>query len=260
MTLPKIVTLDIETAPLEAYVWGLFDQNVGLNQIKTEWAILSFAAKWLGDEEVIYEDTFRQRNKLDDRRLLKKLWKILDEADIVIAQNGKKFDLRKINARFLLAGLPPYSPVKVIDTMLEARRHFALTSNRLEWLSTYLSTTKKRKHEEFPGFELWKEYLKGNPRAAEVMRLYNADDVISTEEVYLRIRPWLQGQPNFGAYGDQEEGEVCPNCGGNHVIRKGERTTQVGVYARYRCVDCGSWSRGRVMLNSKAHRKTILVN
>lgn len=257
----RIVTIDIETSPLESYTWGLFDQNVGLNQIKTEWAILSFAAKWLGDENVIYEDTFHQRNKLDDRKLLKRLWKILDEADIVIAQNGKKFDIRKINARFLLAGLPPYSPIKVIDTMLEARKNFALTSNRLEWLSTYLASTQKRKHEEFPGFELWREYLRGNPRAAEVMKLYNIDDVISTEEVYMRIRPWITGHPNMGAY-DDEDGEIekCPNCGGYHVVRKGTRTTQVGVYARYRCSDCGAWSRGRVMLNSKAHRKTILVN
>lgn len=260
MTQLKIVTIDIETSPLEAYTWGLFDQNIGLNQIKTEWAILSFAAKWLGEEEVIYRDTFGQRNRLDDRRLLKSLWKILDEADIVIAQNGKKFDIRKINARFLLAGLPPYSPIKIIDTMLEARKNFALTSNRLEWLSTYLTATQKRKHEEFPGFELWREYLRGNPRAAEVMRLYNIDDVVSTEEVYVRIRPWITGHPNFGAYGAQEQGQVCPNCGGTHVIRKGTRTTQVGVYARYRCVTCGAWSRGRKMLNSKEQRDTLLVN
>ena len=49
---PKILCFDIETLPLESYTWGLFDQNVGLNQIKTDWAALSIAAKWLGEDEV----------------------------------------------------------------------------------------------------------------------------------------------------------------------------------------------------------------
>lgn len=256
----KVLTLDIETSPLQAYVWGLFDQTVGLNQIKEEWCILSYAAKWLGNDEVIYRDNSRQRNKEDDRRLVKDLWNLLDKADIVIGQNAKRFDVRKINARFLLLGYPPPSPYKIIDTMVEARRHFALTSNRLEWLSDKLTPTKKEKHKKFPGFELWKECLAGNPEAWAEMREYNIPDTVATEQLYLRLRPWITGHPNLGTHGDQEEGMVCPNCGGTHVIRKGTRTTQVGVYARYRCQECGAWSRGRQMLNTKEQRRTLLTN
>jgi hypothetical protein len=54
---PRVLTLDIETAPLESYTWGIWDQNIGLNQIKSEWTILSFSAKWLGEKKVIYGDT-----------------------------------------------------------------------------------------------------------------------------------------------------------------------------------------------------------
>ncbi len=259
MTHPKILTLDIETSPLQAYVWGLFDQTVGLNQIKEEWCMLSFCAKWLGNPTVIYQDNSKQRNKEDDRKLTASLWKLLDEADIVVAQNGKRFDVRKINARFLLLGYKPPSPYKIIDTMIEARRHFAFTSNKLEWLTDKLTPTKKQKHKKFPGFELWKECLAGNPEAWEEMREYNIPDTVSTEELYLILRPWIEGHPNVANY-TEPTSPACPKCGSEDVIQKGHRHTQVGRYARYRCNDCGGWSRGRVMKNSKEQRSNLLIN
>lgn len=261
MTGPKILTLDIETSPIAAHVWGLFDQTVGLNQIAGEWTILSYAGKWLGREEVFYEDTFDQRNKRNDRKLVKKLWKLLDEADIVIGQNLQKFDRRKINARFVLHGLPPPSPYRVIDTMLMARRTFGFTSNKLEWLSDKLCVkTKKSKHKKFPGFELWMAFLAGDPEAREEMRSYNIDDILSTEEVYMRLRAWHPGHPNVNTYNDADDEMRCPTCGGTHLIRKGYRYTNVGTYVRFRCQDCGAWPHGRQMQNTKQKRKNLLGN
>src|ERR1700722_8562944 len=101
MTNAKILTLDIETAPFESYTWGLWDQNIGLNQIKEETSILSIAAKWLGDSKVFYQDTSGRGPKRvrDDKALLKAIWTLLDTADIVVAQNGAAFDVKRINAR-----------------------------------------------------------------------------------------------------------------------------------------------------------------
>jgi uncharacterized protein YprB with RNaseH-like and TPR domain len=109
---------------------------------------------------------------------------------IVVAQNGVRFDVKKINARFVLLGMPPPSPFRVVDTMLEARRHFGFTSNKLEWMTDKLCTThKKKRHAKFPGFELWRECLAGNHEAWDEMREYNIDDVLSLEELYLVMRP-----------------------------------------------------------------------
>nr|WP_243899437.1 ribonuclease H-like domain-containing protein [Burkholderia pseudomallei] len=203
--------MDIETSPILGYVWSLWKQNVSLNQIHSEWCILSFCAKWLDDPRVIYHDTSAQRNKEDDRRIVRKLWKLLDQADIVVAQNGVKFDVRKINARFILLGMQPPSPFRVVDTMLEARKHFGFTSNKLEWLTAKLCKThKKQKHAQFPGFELWREYLAGNPAAAAEMQAYNTDDVLSLEELYLVLRPWITGHPNVGNYDSAENFGVSP--------------------------------------------------
>lgn len=257
----KIVTLDIETSPLEAYTWGLWDVNVGLEQIKTEWSILSYAAKWFGDSKVIYQYAGgRGVNKVrDDKHLLKGVWDILDEADIVIAQNGRKFDIKKINARMVMADMKPYSPIRVIDTYEVAKKHFGFTSNKLAWTSKYLTDMPKSQHKEFPGFELWAECLKDNPKAWAEMKKYNIQDILSTEKYYMRLRPWIKNHPNMGIYADGEV-PTCPKCSSTKLQRRGTATSQSTRYHRYQCTACGGWSRSKVMLTSLSQRRATLTN
>lgn len=257
---PKIVTLDIETAPLESYHWGLWDQNIGLNQINVEWTILSFSAKWLGKKEVEYMDTGGRgaQHVRDDAKLLQRLWEILDEADFVITQNGKSFDIKKINTRLLLTGIKPYSPIKVIDTKIIAKKHFSFTSNRLEWMSEHITNTKKDKHKKFPGFELWEQCLKDNPDAWYEMKKYNILDTVATEELYLKLRPWIEGHPNMGVYSECED-MICPKCSSKNVQKRGKAYTQSGEYHRFQCTDCGGWARSRYTTNTKEKRHSLLA-
>ncbi|WP_175726996.1 ribonuclease H-like domain-containing protein [Burkholderia ambifaria] len=129
-----------------------------------------------------------------------------------LVKSHVRFDAKKINARFILLGMPPPSPFRVVDTMLEARKHFGFTSNKLEWLTDKLCKThKKKKHAKFPGFELWRECLKGNPEAWDEMRSYNTDDVLSLEELYLVMRPWMSGHLT-------RLGRVLDPVSGSHVL------------------------------------------
>lgn len=258
---PRIVTLDIETAPLQSYHWGLWDQNIGLEQIAVEWTILSFSAKWLGEKKVFYKDTGgRGVDKVrDDKALLEELWNILNEADIVIAQNGQAFDIKKINARMIMAGMKPYSPIKIVDTMLVSKKHFSFTSNKLAWLSGHLTTAKKSEHKLFPGFELWAECMKDNAKAWAEMKKYNCIDTVATEELYLKLRPWVEGHPNVAIYSEMEE-MLCPKCNSDKVQKRGKAFTQTGEYHRFQCQDCGGWSRSRYTLNTKDKRKAQLSN
>lgn len=258
---PVIITLDIETFPIVAYCWNIWDENIGLEQIIEDWSIASFAYKELGTRKVYFFGTGgRGADKVrDDSEVLKELWKVLDRADIVITQNGRAFDEKKINARLVQKGFPPYKPVKVIDTKLIAKKHFAFTSNKLEWLSKILTDLPKHKHKEFPGFELWLECLKDNPKAWKVMRKYNIIDVISDEKVYLAVRGWMEGHPNVATY-TEDVRPACPKCGSVRVEKNGIRTTQTGAYHRYRCRDCGGHARSRYTLNSLAKRKALLSN
>lgn len=262
---PKIATLDIETAPIVAHAWALFDQTIGLSQIVRDWAMLSYSVKALGRPQVFYHDTFDRKDKYDDRELADDLWEILHHADFIIAQNGVRFDLKKIRARLLIHGYNPPAPVKVLDTMLMARRVGGFTSNKLEWLTTTLTPEyAKSKHKQFPGHELWREYLNGNPQARDEMRKYNPQDVLGTEALYLKLRPWVSGHPNmavFAGYDDTGGARYrCPVCGGDHVYQDGDAHTNTGVYMRLYCSDCGAWSRSRYTLNSLDKRKRLLTS
>ena len=261
MNSARIVTLDIETSPILAYVWGLFKQFVGLNQIKEDWSILSFSYKWLHKDKVHHHNTGGRGPELvrEDRDLLLLLWAVLDKADIVVAQNGVKFDVKKINARFIEMGMAPPSPYKVVDTMLHAKAIAAFTSNRLAWLSEVLTDQPKSEHKKFPGFELWTECLADNPEAWEEMRIYNDQDIRATEEVYLKLRPYMIGHPNVAAYNGDTEMQ-CPKCSSVDLQRRGWALTQSGQYPRYQCKGCKGWARGRYTQNPVEKRRALLMN
>lgn len=256
---PVIRTLDIETSPIEGAVWSLWKQNVGLNQIRQDWSILSVAWKTLGVKRVHYEDTSAKEDVRDDRDLLDVIWEVLDTSDIIIAQNGVRFDVKKINARFIQAGMPPPRPYKVIDTLLMAKQVAAFTSNKLEWLASILTDTPKDSHRAFPGMELWNECLRGNPAAWKAMRKYNQKDIPSCEAVYLKLRPYYQGHPNLAMY-YADDHRRCPKCGSQQVKEAGRVYTQSGEYVSYQCTDCHGFSRGRYTVNSIAKRKAMLSN
>lgn len=252
---PKILLLDIETSPILASVWGLFDQTIPLNQINQDWFILAFSAKWLDDDKIMYYDQRNAKDIEDDRELLKKVWKLLDECDVVVGQNSNGFDLKRLNARFILNGMKPPSSYKKVDTVLIARKHFGFTSNKLEYLTDKLCKKyKKLKHNKYPGFELWKECLKGNKSAWNEMKLYNEYDVLSLEELYKVLQPW-DNSINVNLYSEGLE-NVC-SCGNNKFHKNGFYYTASGKFQRYVCTGCGAETHSPKNLLTKEKKATI---
>src|ERR1700676_4487680 len=127
---PKILLLDIETIPILAYVWGLWENNVGLSQIERDWSILSWSAKWLDSNKIMYQDQRNVKDISNDKKLLQGIWNLIDQADILITQNGKSFDIKKLNARFIMNGMKPPSGFKHIDTKRLANKYFAFKIGR----------------------------------------------------------------------------------------------------------------------------------
>lgn len=258
MTKPKILIFDIETAPIIGHVWSLWENNVGLNQIEKDWHILAWAAKWWGDkpEKTMYMDQRKAKKIEDDKVILKGIWKLLDEADIVITQNGKMFDEKKLNARFILNGFKPPSSYRHVDTKIIASKKFGFTSNKLEYMTDKLCTKfKKLKHKRFPGHELWTECLKGNKTAWKEMERYNKHDVLATEELYKKFQPW-DNSIDYNLYNDSSESMVC-SCGSKDLRKKGYAYTSVAKYQRYQCNDCGAQTRGRINLLSKEKKASL---
>lgn len=251
----KIYLIDVETAPKLAYVWRFFKENIGAKQVLDHGHIMSFAAKELGSDFVIYHEN----RGADDKNITQRLIEVLDDADIIVAQNGDKFDLPTINGRALVHGLKPPSPYKTVDTLKVAQKEFKFEKNSLEYLAIILGCAPKEQHKKFPGWELWLECLRKNEEAWEEMRTYNIQDVLTLEEIYLKMRPWIRNHPNVAVV-DEPVQESCPKCGSVHIKRRGFTTTSVGKYKRYRCDDCGGWSRSRFSEYPKDKRNNLLVN
>ena len=253
----KILLFDIETSPILAYVWDIWDQNIALNQIVEDWSVLSWSAKWLGDppSKTMYEDQRNAKNVRDDRKLLKRIWELLDEADVVITQNGRRFDSKKLNARFIQNGMQPPSSYRHIDTLVISKKVFAFTSNKLEYLSNNLATRfKKLKTKQFPGFLLWSECLKKNKAAFKEMEAYNQMDVLALEEVYMRLAPW-DNSVNLMVL--NEDDIVC-SCGSIDFRHKGYKYTNSGKFLRVKCKSCGKEYTSKANLLTKEQKAKLL--
>lgn len=251
---PKVLVFDIETAPIIAHVWRLWKNDVGLNQIEKDWHVMSWSAKWLDSNIVMYMDQRDSKKVEDDKKILQTIWELLDECDIVVTQNGKNFDQKKLNARFIMHGMQPPSSYRHIDTLDIARRHFGFTSNRLAYMTDKLCTNKKLKHAKFPGHELWTECLAGNKEAWDEMRSYNEMDVLSLEELFWKLIPW-DNTVDWNLY-HEEEKYICM-CGSEEFRKVGFHYTQTGKFQKLVCKGCGMETRSAENLFSKEKRKSL---
>lgn len=254
---PKVLVYDIETAPIIAHVWRLWDQNVALNQIARDWHVLSWSAKWLNDPEdkVMYMDQRNAKNIEDDSEILKYIWLLIDQADVVITQNGKNFDQKKLNARFIINKMQPPSSYKHIDTKQIASKIFGFTSNKLAYMADVLCEKyKKLDHAKYVGHELWNQCLLGNIDAWNEMETYNKHDVLALEELYTKLIPW-DSSVNFNLYHDDLE-NTC-KCGSDKFIRNGYYYTSAGKYQKFKCKQCGSETRSKENLLSKEKRMSL---
>ena len=253
----KILLLDIETAPHRVYAWGLWDQNIGLNQIEEPGYTLCWAAKWFGNKKMMFSSLY-ENGKISEaarRRMLEKAHALLDEADVVIHYYGEKFDIPTLNQEFLAMGFLPPSPYKQIDLLKTVKRQFRLASNKLDYVATHLGLAGKIEHK---GMDLWRGCMAGDPAAWKVMERYNKRDVTLLEEVYIFCLPWIVNHPNYALYDDKGV-PVCPNCGGTKLQRQGYRYTNTMRYRQHQCQDCGKWSRERINSSTDVQKANTLV-
>ena len=234
----NILLFDIETTPLEVYVWGLIgNKYIQPNNIIKDWNVLSWSAKWLFDSRVMSDiQTPKEAIERDDKRIINSIWNLIDQADIIIAHNGDKFDVKKLNTRFHMNGLYPPSPYRSIDTLKVVKKSFAFSSNKLDYLSQIMTNRNKLE----TNFKLWTDCLHGNRNALNKMLAYNEEDVRLLEEVYVELRPWIRPHPNVNIYDDIEG---CPSCGSDDLEPNGGYyTTVTNKYLSYSCNECGSLS------------------
>ena len=234
----KILLYDIETSYTVGAVWGLYDQNVA--GVIREPYMISFSWKWLGDSKthVLALPDFKlyDEDKHDDSMLVASLHELFDKADVIIAHNGNAFDQKWAYGRFLVNGMMPPSPAKYIDTKLIAKSKFRFNSNSLKHLAIYMGCKNKM---DTGGIDLWIDCIENDdPKAWHKMKLYNKQDVVVLEEIYLKMLPYITNHPSHG--------EGCNNCESDNLQKRGFALLKGDYKAqRYQCQDCGAWLQGK---------------
>lgn len=231
----KVLLLDLESSPNTAHVWGLWEQNIGLNQLMESSYVLCWAAKWLGEKPIHFDSLHRSSAK----KMLRGIHDLLHRADTVIHYNGTKFDIPTLNKEFILHGMDQPAPYRQMDLLQVARRQFKFASNRLDYVAQALGVGRKTRHE---GHELWVKCMNNDPQAWKKMERYNKNDVVIMEKVYYKLRPWMKGHTNYALY-VPGIGVCCPRCGADHSTKQGFAYTSAGKYQQYQCKACQGWFR-----------------
>ena len=230
---PRVLTIDIETSPNVAYVWGLWDQNVSTSQLIEPSRVLSFAAKWLDEKRMMF---FSEYHDGADA-MVEAAWALLDEADVVIGYNHAKFDIPHLAREFVLRGYASPSPHLDVDLLRVVRSRFKFPSNKLGYVTQALGLETKV---ATSGQELWNRVLANEAAAWVEFKRYNVQDVAITEQLFVLLSPWIKNVPHAGLSGGSMA--VCPSCGAGNLEQAGFVFDKTMVYPKLGC-KCGVWCK-----------------
>lgn len=229
----RILLIDIEVCPSIVATWKMYDGDIFPEAVLEPGRILCFSAKWLGEETIHFLSEYHN----DPAEMVSVLHNLLEQADVVMHYYGKKFDVPKINTLFLKEGLPPPAPFRQIDLHTVISKKFAFEFNKLGYVSEQLSLPGKAAK---IGISNWLGCMRHEPEPWNIMREYNMQDVQALEDLYYQVQAWVQTHPSHAAHAGEF---ICPRCGSNNLEKRGFAYTQVSKYQRYRCNNCGGWSR-----------------
>lgn len=240
----RLLSIDIETLPPIFYSWSTSPEYLSAPMLIKDWSLLSYSAKWVGDDAIISSVlTSQEAIARDDRRIAQEIWNLIDQAHTVITHNGKRFDIKKINARFWKHKLPKPSSYRVIDTLVTARQVFGLTYNTMDFIAEFVERDRKLE----TSMSLWIQADHGDPKALEEMLEYNDQDVRTQEQIYMEMRPWIPNHPNLTLYTNRKG---CPICMEKGYKQIGLHYTNKKKYPEYRCPHCGGVWHGSKAIKS----------
>lgn len=223
-------------------IWDLRVEYIQPDRIVKDWSILCYSAKWLFEPEIMGEVvTPEEAINRDEKSIIGGIWKLMDEAQIIVTQNGNNFDLKKLNTKFLKHGYPPPSQYFSVDTLAVARSRFSFTSNKLDELARIVLGIDGKIR---MGMADWDRCAEGNPEYLNKMLTYCKRDVAPLlEDLYLKFLPWISNHPNLNIY-TNHDGDCCPKCESSDLSWNIEYGTPQGLWTGFRCNACGATGRG----------------
>lgn len=252
---PKILFYDIETTPLQAWLWGLGEQHVRHGQLvkgSKMFNIICITYCWNDEKKakVIHWDYDKQ----DSKPMIEEFGRIIEQADITIGKNNRRFDDKRINTMRLLynmEGMPQW--LKSTDDLeTQMRRHFAMPSYSLDYASDLFGLGGKIKME----FADWINIMEKNPegkKSFDKMLKYGKKDIEDTRALWNRMSAHFTPKLNVAALKDKF---VCTSCGSSDIKKNGTIIGGSTVYQMYFCKDHGGYA-GRHPIGSKTPKLKV---
>lgn len=235
----KVLILDIENAPPVAEFWGdPWRPSIQVPFLRQPGWVLCVGYKWLGDRKV----QVAGGPGVSQEEMLREVWDVLNEADVVVTYNGDKHDLPHLNTEFVIAHMGMPSPYISVDLYKTVRNRFHFLWGKLDYVVQQLGLGRKIKHE---GHEMWQQVMADDPKAWAKMIRYCKQDVLLTESLHDELLGWIENYPNRHLYGQQRVAKngnpTCPKCG-KQSSKQGFRKARTRIYQQYQCDD-GHWFR-----------------
>jgi len=137
----------------------------------------------------------------DDKEMLRKFIIDYNKCDIVIGQKNDRLDNRRIATRATKHNLEFNSYVKSFDIMKQTKRLFRLPSYAMAFIAKFFGLTLKLSHE---GIHMWEMIEDGTPAEKKEymakMLEYNVGDIVTTEEIYYKLRKYMGHKIHFGVF------------------------------------------------------------
>lgn len=256
----KVATLDIERVPgrarlsyrgiqIEGDFWDLngwkdlIRRRISPDDV-LEWpSTICLAWRWLGQRPVKFAAQWEDGGY---EGMLQQAWEVYNGADVIVGHNVASFDTRHLNTGWRDLGLTPPSPYKTVDTLRQAQRVFGDESKQLVALTKRLGiATKTDKYDVTTA----RAAVAGDKKAQRKLAAYNKGDIIASEELYLKLRPWMSGHPHHALY-NLDDSTCCGKCGRTDTLMpRGFAYTPLGKFQQFVCAPhkggCGGWSRGK---------------
>lgn len=219
----KVLIYDIETSYNIGKFWRTgYNLNIMPGDIIQERAIICVSYKWLGEKQVY---NLAWDNDQCDKFLLEQFIDTLNEADLIVAHNGDRFDLKWIKTRAIFHRLPMLVDYPQFDTLKVAKKKFLFNSNKLDYISKFLGHEGKNK----TNMKLWDDIiLRKDPKAMKEMIEYCDEDVRQLEAVYNELVSWDNPKMHAGVLAGKTK-QTSPISGGTNLKKIKTITTNRGT-------------------------------
>lgn len=173
-----------------------------------------------------------------DKGLVSAVLQELNKYNVIVTWYGKRHDVKYINGKAAMHGLPYCYEPKHIDLFDTYKHKFSLSSNRLGNAAKIMGV--KPKGEICPS--RWSQAREGNYKALQEIADYNINDVDTLYELYQPVKEIISNHPHILALSDfkpKDRIKYCKWCGSDKITPSGSYITAAGVKKpRVKCSVC----------------------